>query len=917
MRRRPLPLIILGILALIFFAGPSVIRFYTDYLWFGEVGYQPVFTTIVQSEASLFTATFVVSVLWLVLNLRMAIGAVGDRRPIFTTQQGMEVALPGRQQLRTIASAIAMLLSALIALYASSQWQTWVTWQHSAPFGQADPILGRDMSFYVFTLPFLDLIRGIAQTLVILAALGAGALYLVSGALTSGLSSLLAMTPQVRRHLSILVAVFFVLLAAGAWLDRYELLVHPAGVIYGASYADVYGRMPTALALTGVSLIGAVLAIVNATMRRNWPIPVAIGLYLIVSAGGEGYSTILQRFVVTPNEQARETPFIQHNIEATRRAFGLDHVEEHGLSGDATLTRDDIARNTATLQNVRLWDRQPLLDTFGQLQEIRTYYDFATVDVDRYKLNGKMQQVMLSARELNSNSLPNRTWVNERLTFTHGYGLTLGPVNQVTSEGLPVLFVRNLPTETVPDLPIKEPSLYFGELSNDYVIVRTNAKEFHFPRGDENVYTQYDGSGGLSLASLGRRVMFALRFGAYQIAFNDGITPESRIIFHRNITERVGEIAPFLSFDQDPYLVLADGRLFWMYDAYTTSDRYPYSTPTASGLNYIRNSVKIVIDAYNGTTNFYIADPKDPVLATYRGVFPGLFKPLDTMPASLREHIRYPEDLFALQGSVFATYHMTEPAAFYNREDQWEVPTIDDSNDAQPMRPYYTIMRLPGQAGEEFIQMLPFTPRRKDNLAAWLVARSDPAHYGDVQAFQFPKQKVVFGPRQVVARINQDQMISPQITLWNQQGSQVTWGTLMVIPIEESLVYIRPLYLRGAGGRIPELTRVVVVYQDQIVMEQTLEQALARLFSGAAGPRPAQPSANETAVAQPQAQPAAANAAAPAGAPQLSSLAADAQAHYQRAIEAQRAGDWAKYGEEIKALGQSLDRMRAPSSARP
>jgi uncharacterized membrane protein (UPF0182 family) len=911
MRRRRLPLIVLGTLALIFFAGPSVLRFYTDWLWFGEVGYQRVFTTIVQSEASLFTATFVASIVWLVFNLRMAIGAVGDRRPIFTTQQGMEVALPGRQQLRTIASAIAMVLSALIALYASSQWETWVTWQHSASFGQADPVLGRDVSFYVFTLPLFDLIRGIAQTLVILAALGAGALYLVSGALTSGLSSMVSMTPQVRRHLSILAAVFFLLLAGGAWLGRYELLVHPAGVIYGASYADVYGRMPTALVLTVVSLVGVVLAAMHATTRRNWPIPVAIGLYLLVSIGGEGYSSLLQRLVVTPNEQMRETPFIKDNIEATRRAFGLDRVEEHGLSGDATLTRDDIARNAATLQNVRLWDRQPLLDTFGQLQEIRTYYDFASIDIDRYVINGKPQQVMLSARELNSNSLPNRTWVNERLTFTHGYGLTLGPVNQVTSEGLPVLFVRNLPPEAIPELPIKEPSLYFGELSNDYVIVRTNTKEFHYPRGDENVYTQYDGSGGLSLESLGRRLMFALRFGAYQIAFNDDITPESRIIFHRNIVERVAEIAPFLSYDADPYLVLADGRLYWMYDAYTTSDRYPYSTPAANGLNYIRNSVKIVIDAYNGTTTFYAADPKDPVLATYTGVFPDLFKPLAAMPAPLRAHIRYPEDLFALQAAVFATYHMTEPAAFYNREDQWEVPTIDDSNDAQPMRPYYTIMRLPGETGEEFIQMLPFTPRRKDNLSAWLVARSDPEHYGDVRAFQFPKQKVVFGPRQVVARINQDQMISPQITLWNQQGSQVTWGTLMVIPVEESLIYVRPLYLRGSGGRIPELTRVVVVYQDQIVMEQTLEQALARLFGGANGPRAPQPTTNETAAAQPQAQPAAANPSAPAGSPQLASLASEAQTHYQRAIDAQRAGDWAKYGEEIKALGQSLDKMHA------
>ena len=901
---------VIVVLALLFLGGPSLLRFYTDWLWFGEVGYQQVFTTIVRSQASLFTITFVVAVLWLVFNLRLALGSMREGRPIFTTQQGIEVALPGRQQLQTIASAIAMILAGLIGLYASSQWETWVMWRNAVPFGQQDPILGYDVGFYVFSIPFLQFVRGIGQTLVIMAALGAGAIYALSGMFLTGPFSVLSMTPTMRRHIALLAAVFFLLVAGGAWLGRFELLAHQAGIIYGASYADVHARIPIALVLTVVSILGAVLAAVHGLTRRNWPIPVAIALYLVVSLGGEAYATVLQRFVVTPNEQARESPFIRNNIDATRRAFALDRVAERGLTGDAILTRDDIAKNATTLQNVRLWDHQPLLDTFGQLQEIRTYYDFVSVDNDRYVINGRPQQVMLSARELNSNSLPNRTWVNERLTFTHGYGLTLGPVNQVTSEGLPVLYVRNLPTETIPELPLAEPSLYFGELSNDYVIVRTRTREFHYLRGDENVFTQYAGSGGLALESLGRRIMFALRFGAYQIAFNDDISGESRILFHRNIAERVQEIAPFLTFDRDPYLVLADGRLYWMYDAYTTSNRYPYSTP-AGGVNYIRNSVKIVIEAYHGTTTFYATDPRDPVLATYANVFSGMFKPLAEMPATLRSHIRYPEDLFALQASVFATYHMTEPAVFYNREDQWEVPTIDDSGEAQAaMQPYYTIMRLPGERDAEFIQMLPFTPRRKDNLAAWLVARSDPDHYGEVRVFEFPKQKVVFGPRQVVARINQDQMISPQITLWNQQGSQVTWGTLMVIPIEESLIYVRPLYLRGAGGRIPELTRVVVVYQDQIVMEQTLEASLARLFGGGAAPLRVPPTTTTSTSVQPQPPVTIAAVPAAGGSPQIATLAEEAQAHYQRAIDAQRAGDWAKYGEEIRALGQTLDRMK-------
>jgi uncharacterized membrane protein (UPF0182 family) len=909
MTRLSLRLLALGALAALFLGGPALVTLYTDWLWFGEVGYQSVFSTVFESQGTLFTIAFVVSVVWLEVNFRAALAAIGEGRPLFTSARGVTIALPGRQQLTTIASLVALGLAVVIGLVASAQWSLWQTWRHAVPFGQQDPVFGYDVSFFVFTLPFLQFVRGLGQGLVVLAALGAGALYLVSGNLTSGFGSSFRLANAARRHVALLAAVFFGLLAMAAWLGRFDLLVRPSGILYGASYADVYGRMPWTLAAMGVAIAGVLASVVQATSARNWPIPVVAVFYLATLIGGEVYSTALQRFVVTPNEQTREAPFIRHNIDATRRAFGIDRVEERDLTGDAMLSRDDITRNAATLENIRLWDHQPLLESFGQLQEIRTYYDFASVDNDRYRINGRMRQVMLSARELNSSSLPNRTWVNERLTFTHGYGLTLGPVNQATSEGLPVLYVRNLPPETMPDLPIREPSLYFGELSSDYVLVRTNTKEFHYPRGDENVFSQYDGRGGLLLGSLARRLLFAVRFGDYQIALNDGITGESRILFHRNIGERVREIAPFLTFDRDPYLVLADGRLFWMYDAYTSTDEYPYST-TIGRVNYIRNSVKVVIDAYQGTTTFYAADAADPILATYARIFPGLFKPMTEMPESLRAHIRYPEDLFALQANVFATYHMTDPSAFYNREDQWEVPSLQDGTEDRPLQPYYTIMRLPGEDDEEFIQMLPFTPRRKDNLSAWLVARSDPEHYGDIRVFQFPKQKVVFGPRQVVARINQDQMISPQITLWNQQGSVVTWGTLMVIPIEESLIYVRPLYLRGEGGRIPELTRVVAVYQDQIVMEQTLEAALGRLF-GTAGPRPAPSAASGGPQGAPPPPSAAPGTAAPSPSAAASSAAAEAQAHYDRAIEAQRAGDWAKYGEEIKALGEALSRLRA------
>ncbi|HKE83101.1 MAG TPA: UPF0182 family protein, partial [Vicinamibacterales bacterium] len=840
---RPSRIAIAVVVLLLALTAPTLLSFYTDWLWFGEVGYQSVFLTMIRAQGLLLIGAFALAAAWLVANIYLAVSGIGDLRPVFTTREGLEVALPGGRQLRSLGLGIATLLAMIVALYAAGHWETWLLWRNGVTFGEADPILGRDVSFYVFSLPFLQGIRGIAQALVILAALAAAALYLVSGSLTSGFPARLSMSRHARRHLSLLAAVFFLLLAWGAWLHRTEHLIETSGLVYGASYADVYGRMPAAFLVMAACVIGAALSVAQAFGDRNWPIPAAIGLYLAAAVGSEIYSSALQRFVVTPNEQERETPFIQHNIRGTRRAFALDGVEERELSGDARLTRDDIARNSATLDNVRLWDHAPLLDTFGQIQEIRTYYEFASVDNDRYRIGGALRQVMLSARELNSMNLPSRTWVNERLTYTHGIGLTLGPVNQVTSEGLPVLFIRNIPPETIPDLPISEPSIYFGERANEWVIVNTNTPEFHFPRGENNETTHYTGRGGVPLTSLWRKLLFAVRFGSYQIVLNDGIGPESRILFNRNIRQRVSTIAPFLAFDQDPYLVLAGGRLYWLFDAYTTSAQYPYSTP-AGQVNYIRNSVKFVIDAFDGTTTAYLADPRDPIAATYARIFPGMLKPLASMPPEIRAHVRYPEDIFALQSQVYATFHMTQPSVFYNREDQWEIPAIGDGRENERMQPYYTIMRLPGERDAEFIQMLPFTPRRRDNLAAWLVARSDGEHYGRLRVFRFPKQNTVFGPRQVIARMLQDQVISPQITLWNQQGSQVIWGTLMVIPVEEALIYVRPLYLRSSGGRIPELTRVIVAFDNRIVMENTLEAGLARLFGGSAPPR--EPSTRET-----------------------------------------------------------------------
>ena len=887
---------------------PWLADVYTDWLWFGETGYQAVFLRSLSAQGTVGITVMALALAWLVLNLRPALNRITRRAWMVMTPEGPRSVAVEANSLRVIGYALATVAAGLLAAVAATQWESWLFFRHAAPFGIRDPILGRDIGFYVFRLPFLQLVQGLLMAAVVVAAVGAAAAYAATGMLALGGRGPY-LGGSVQRHLTLLAAALFGVLAFGAWLRIPALLTQSSGILHGASYADVHARMPSLRLLVAAAVGAAVLSVVAALRGRLRLLLAAAGLYAAALFGGEIYAALLQRFVVAPNEQVKETPYLLHNIEATRAAFALQDVAEREFSGDHALTGADIEANAATLKNVPLWDHRPLLDTFGQLQEIRTYYDFVSVDNDRYTIDGEYRQIMLSARELNSESLPNRSWINERLTFTHGYGLTLGPVNQVTPEGLPVLFIKNIPPESTVDLKVEEPSIYFGELSNDHVFVGTKTKEFHYSQGEDNVFTTYTGEGGVPLGGFLRKLLFSVRFRSLKTLLTDDLTAESRVVFHRRIAERVSRISPFLSYDPDPYLAIVDGRLVWVQDAYTTSDRYPYSQPSAGGLNYIRNSVKATVDAYHGRTTFYLVDPTDPVAATLARMFPGLLRPLAEMPEGLRARLRYPRTIFALQAAVFSTYHMRNPAVFYNKEDQWEVPALDAAGRTERMEPYYTIMRLPGEARPEFIAMLPFTPRQKDNLAAWMVARSDGEHYGRLAVFQFPKQKVVFGPRQVVSRINQDQVISPQITLWNQQGSEVIQGTLLVIPIEESLLYIRPLYLRSAGGRIPELKRVIVAYQNQIVMEPTLEAGIARIFRGTArGPAPPAP---VPAGARP-APPPATEAGPPATGASLEALSARAREHYQRALQAQREGDWARYGEEIRRLGEVLDQMGKP-----
>jgi uncharacterized membrane protein (UPF0182 family) len=552
---------------------------------------------------------------------------------------------------------------------------------------------------------------------------------------------------------------------------------------------------------------------------------------------------------------------------------------------------------------VRLWDRDPLLQTFGQLQEIRTYYDFISVDDDRYMVNGRYRQVLLSPRELNSESLPTKNFVNRHLTFTHGMGLTLGPVNEVTNEGLPVLFIKDLPPESNVSLKVTRPQIYYGELTNEHVFINTKQNEFDYPSGDDVVYTRYKGTGGVAVGSIITRALFAMHFGELNILLSGDIQPGSRILYNREISGRASKAMPFLTFDQDPYLIVADnGELKWMLDGYTSTPRYPYAQRLDNGVSYMRNSVKVVIDAYNGTIDAYVADPQDPIIKTYSKIFTGIFKPLSQMPADVRSHLRYPTDIFSVQSQLYATYHMDVPETFYHREDQWAIPMSGErpSDSQRFMR--HIVMKLPEENHAEFIYMAPFTPRGKDNLASWMIARNDGDNYGKLRVYRFPKQSLVYGPRQIMARIDQDTEISRELTLWDQRGSEVIRGELLVIPIEEALIYVQPVYLRAEGGRIPELKRVVVAYQNRVVMRETLEAGLATLFGGEV------PRATDSAVVQPADT--TGNVTAARRPSVNADLIAQAQQRYNRAIAAQRSGDWAAYGREIQALGDILSRLQ-------
>lgn len=890
---------LLVILAILFGLGlfNGIIGLWMDWLWFEETGYDVLFTKRIVTQWSL-TGLFGLFFFMVVhANAKVARRLAGDQ-PSFSPDNLIEIPEGVDQVFRKFLLGGAIFIAYIVGSWAGTKWEVYLAYQNAVAYGSADPLFDKDIGFYFFSLPFYQFIYQFGWALLVFSAIASAAVYLIQGGVQITRSGPRMITPA-RFHLFGLVAAFLAWRSIHYHLEKYNLLYSDRGVVFGASFTDINAQLPVLSVMIVVSLAAAGLVMAGA-FRNRFTLPlVGIGILLGVGfVANQGYPYLIQELEVTPNEISKESPYIAHGVKHTRMAYGIDGVAEEEFPALENLTFETLRQNEQTMQNIRLWDHQPLLQTYGQLQIIRTYYDFVDVDNDRYWIDGKYRQVSLSPRELSSENLPSQTWINEHLTYTHGYGICQGPVNQFTQEGLPTFMIKDIPPVSVTDIKVTRPEIYYGELSHSYCFVKTHAKEFDYPSGEENVFTDYQGGGGIPVEGFLRKLLFGLYFKEPKIILSSDIHAGSRLMFDRAVDTRLRKLAPFLRYDSDPYMVISEeGRLFWIVDGYTVSSLFPYSQPVRGLGNYIRNAVKVAIDAYNGTVRLYVNDPEDVLIKVYSRIYPGVFQPLEAMPEDLRQHLRYPVDLFRVQANIYATYHMTDPQVFYNKEDLWRIPSLSQQEGATPLEPYYTIMKLNSEAArEEFILMIPFTPARRENMIAWMAARCDAPNYGQLVVYRFPKQELVYGPSQIVGRINQEAEISQQLTLWGQGGSSVIRGSLLVIPVEESVLYIQPLYLAAASDRnLPELKRVIVAYGNQIAMEETLDLSLARIFGG-----PTRPAA--TPVAEANGRPREQESA--------QSLIRNAAETYNRAQSALKEGDWTRYGEETRRLGEILQRLR-------
>ena len=914
--------VLVAVIVLLFALG-RITSVVVDWAWFSSIGYVSVFWTAFAAKAALFVVVFTVSTLLLWANATLALqgsaAPLRARLPAAFDPYATVRALPGPMAAsyglplspllwRLLIFALAFVLGLLIAMGETGSWDLILRFVYQKfPAGGNDPLFDKDIGFYLFSLPVYVAVKNWLMWILLLATLMAGSIYF--------LHDDIRLDPPPRRfssvaiaHGSALLGLYFAIKAWSYALDRYLMLYDDNGVVVGAGYTDVHVELPALWLLTGLAAVAAIVAWANVRLRT---IRLLIATPLLVFGGSFLFAEVIlglfERFFVKPNELQLETPYLRQNIAFTREAYNLGQIAVKPFSAERDLTFQSLKDNSGTIDNIRLWDWQPLMDTYAQLQEIRTYYRFLDVDVDRYHLGDSYQQVTLAARELDPSLLSAnaQTWVNRHLLFTHGNGVVMSPVTQKSAEGLPIFYLKDIPTAVAGGPPITEPRIYFGQGSPGYVIVKTGTPEFDYPKGKDNVYARYDGADGIPIGGIGWRFLFAWQMDDLNILLSDYLIGESRIMLHRNVKDRVETIAPFLKLDRDPYMVVSEGRLYWMQDAYTTSAWFPYAQPEPDGgdLNYIRNSVKVVIDAYNGTVNFYVTDPADPIVATYRRIFPSLLKPFAAMPPDLQTHIRYPEDLFNIQALQYRAYHMDVPEVFYNREDLWQFPREPVAPDelsaggGPRMAPYYIMMRLPGEAHTEFFLMLPMAPSQRENMIAWLAARCDLPEYGKLIVYEFPKEKLVYGPFQIEALINQNTEISQQISLWNQMGSRVIRGILLVVPIDNSILYV-PLYLRAQSGQLPELKRVIAAYGDRVVMEETLPAALAALFK-------------ETVQL-----PGLSARAGPSPSGRADERARQALAHYDRAIDRLKVGDWGAFGAELDAMRPLLEELSREPAAR-
>ena len=914
-------LLLIAVLVAIVFSGRTALSYYTDMLWFGSLGYGSVFWKTLDLQWWIFAVFALATFLLLygsLLALKWAhLPDLPSDHTIFIG--GQPLRLPFELVLRIITLFASLAIAAASGAVMAAEWPTLALFWYAprATGGVVDPIFGKPLNFFLFTLPAWQLITGWLLTLACITCVVALLFILITGG-TRALGKRGSRGIRLSwRGFSITFAFLLLILAMRVYFGRFKLLFDDHTIFGGVTYTDAHVTLTGMLIVCTALVLGAVVAAANAVLRRRarWLaaaiLPAAV-CYITVQVVGWYNST----FIVKPNELVREQPYIGHNIDLTRQAYGLNRVSQREFPAETTVEAADPSNNQPTLQNIRLWDWHALQDTLRQIQEIRTYYDFPDIDIDRYEIDGTTRQVMLATRELNVDKLPesSRNWINEKLIYTHGYGITMNPVNGFTPEGLPTLILSNMPVQsTVQGLTVTRPEVYFGELTNTDVYVKTRQKEFNYPQGQTNNLTSYEGNGGIVLGGFLRRIVLALDRGDLaKLPFSDDVNKDSRLLMRRNVRDRVSTLAPFLAFDPDPYIVLGDdARLSWIMDAFTISDSYPYSSHyrlAGSPINYMRNSVKVVIDAYDGTTTFYVFDSEDPIIAAYRRIFPSLFKDAAMMPPGLRKHVRYPELLLKLQAEVYGLYHMTDPEVFYNREDLWTVATEVGMTDGGEqatlmMPPNFVLMKLPGETGVEFVEILPFTPANRNNLIGWIAGRSDGAQYGTSVVYNFPKTKLVDGPLQIEARIDQNAQLSGQLTLWNQQGSHVRRGALLVIPCGRALLYAEPIYLQAQRSPMPELRLVVLALQDRLAYGPTFESAMSALFGGAASSVSA-----AAAPAEPLAHaPASATAAQPAA--DLNALVAEAAkdlADYQRLTAEGKLGE---AGQKLEELKRVLDRL--------